>query len=66
MAHIRIGDKSWNVTDDAETVLRQLTSGETYVGDLTGGTGALVISPTLNWAVVSAKQPAVDPAANAF
>jgi hypothetical protein len=66
MAHIRIGDKSWNVTDDAETVLRQLTSGETYVGDLTGSSGALVISSTLNWAVVSAKQPAVDPAASAF
>jgi hypothetical protein len=66
MAHIRIGDKSWNVTDDAETVLRHLTSGETYVADLAGGTGALVISPTLNWAVVSAKQPAVDPAASAF
>jgi hypothetical protein len=66
MAHIRIGDKSWNVTDDAETVLRQLTSGETYMGDLTGGSGALVISSTLNWAVVSAKQPAVDPAASAF
>ena len=66
MAHIRIGDKSWNVTDDAETVLRPLTSGETYVGHLTGGSGALVISSTLNWAVVSAKQPAVDPAASAF
>jgi hypothetical protein len=66
MAHIRIGDKSWNVTDDAETVLRQLTSGETYMGDLTGGSGALVISSTLTWAVVSAKQPAVDPASSAF
>jgi hypothetical protein len=66
MAHIRIGDKSWNVTDDAETVLRQLASGETYMGDLTGGSGALVISSTLNWAVVSAKQPAVDPGASAF
>jgi hypothetical protein len=66
MAHIRIGDKSWNLADDAETVIRQLTSGETYVGDLTGGSGALVISSTLNWAVVSAKQPAVDPAASAF
>ena len=66
MAHIRIGDKSWNVTDDAETVLRQLASGETYMGDLTGGSGALVISSTLNWAVVSTKQPAVDPAASAF
>jgi hypothetical protein len=66
MAHIRIGDKSWNVNDDAETVLRHLTSRETYVADLAGGSGALVISPTLNWAVVSAKQPAVDPAASAF
>ena len=66
MAHIRIGDKSWNVTDDAETVLRQLTSGETYVGDLTGGSGALVVSSALSWVVVSAKQPAVDPAASAF
>jgi hypothetical protein len=66
MAHIRIGDKSWNVTDDSETVLRHLTNGETYVGDLTGGSGALVISSTLNWAVVSAKQPAVDPAASSF
>jgi hypothetical protein len=66
MAHIRIGDKSWNVTDDSETVLRHLTNGETYVGDLTGGSGALVVSSTLNWAVVSAKQPAVDPSASAF
>jgi hypothetical protein len=66
MAHIRIGDKSWNVSDDVETVLRQLTSGETYVGDLTGGSGALVVSSTLSWAVVSSKQPAVDPAASAF
>ena len=31
MAHIRIGDKSWNVTDDWETVLRHLTDGQTYV-----------------------------------
>ncbi|MGH9191358.1 MAG: hypothetical protein ACRDZ0_02655 [Acidimicrobiales bacterium] len=66
MAHIRIGDKSWNVTDDAETVLRQLTSGETYLGDLTGGGGALVVSSTLSWAVVSSKAPAVDPAIGAF
>jgi hypothetical protein len=66
MAHVRIGDKSWNVTDDAETVLRSLTNGETYVGDLTGGSGALVISSTLTWAVVSSKAPAVDPAIGAF
>jgi hypothetical protein len=66
MAHIRIGEKSWNVTDDSETVLRHLTNGETYVGELTGGTGALVISSTLTWAVVSAKRPAVDPATSAF
>ncbi|HET6836119.1 MAG TPA: hypothetical protein VFH30_19820 [Acidimicrobiales bacterium] len=66
MAHIRIGDKSWNVTDDSETVLRHLTDGQTYVGGLRGGSGALVISSTLNWAVVSAKQPAVDPSASAF
>jgi hypothetical protein len=66
MAHIRIGDKSWNVTDDAETVLRHLTGGETYVGDLAGGSGALVVSSTLSWAVVSARQPAVDPGASAF
>jgi hypothetical protein len=66
MAHIRIGEKSWNVTDDSETVLRHLITSETYVGELTGNSGALVISPTLNWAVVSAKQPAVDPAASAF
>jgi hypothetical protein len=66
MAHIRIGDKSWNVTDDAETVLSHLTGGETYVGNLAGGSGALVVSSTLNWAVVSAKRPAVDPAASAF
>jgi hypothetical protein len=66
MAHIRIGEKSWNVTDDAETVLRHLTNSETYVGELTGSSGALVISSTLSWAVVSAKQPAVDPSTSAF
>jgi hypothetical protein len=66
MAHIRIGEKSWNVTDDSETVLRHLTNSETYVGELTGSSGALVISSTLNWAVVSAKQPAVDPSTSAF
>ena len=66
MAHIRIGEKSWNVTDDSETVLRHLTHSETYVGELTGSSGALVISSTLNWAVVSAKQPAVDPGTSAF
>ena len=66
MAHIRIGEKSWNVTDDSETVLRHLTNSETYVGELTGNSGALVISSTLNWAVVSAKQPAVDHGNSAF
>jgi hypothetical protein len=40
MAHIRIGEKSWNVTDDAETVLRHLTNSETYVGELTGSSAA--------------------------
>jgi hypothetical protein len=47
-------------------VLRYLTNSETYVGELTGSSGALVISSTLNWAVVSAKQPAVDPGTSAF
>ncbi len=47
-------------------MLRHLTNGETYVGELTGNSDALVISSTLNWAVISAKQPAVDPAASAF
>jgi hypothetical protein len=47
-------------------VLRHPTNGETYVGELAGNSGALVISSTLNWAVVSAKQPAVDRAASAF
>jgi hypothetical protein len=67
MAHIRIGDKSWKVTDDAPVVISQLESGEIYVGEVVGTAGAaLLISPALSWALITSDEKTVDPTSSVF
>ena len=67
MAHIRIGDKSWKVSDDAPAVISHLESGQIYVADVVGTAGAaLVISPALSWAVITSDEKTVDPTSSVF
>ena len=67
MAHIRIGDKSWKVSDDASAVISHLESGQIYVADVVGTAGAaLVISPALSWAVITSDEKTVDPTSSVF